>query len=286
MLSLDIARQDFFRTMQQILKLILSLLNMPLLPVGHTTVTLAMLVYIVLLFALLITLSRLFRQRVLEKLLVKSKLDRSMQIAFALYIQYSIICIGIVIILNTAGIEMTALTVVAGAMGLGLSLGLQTIAKNIAGGIMLLVERPIRIGDRIQIGTTSGEVTRIALRSTTVRNDDNIDIIVPNSDFIEQRVSNWTLSGNNVILNIPVVVSSNNDFNQVKQLILDSAGSNAGVLSEPAPEVLLDSFEGGKLHFILRLATADYVGAATHLKSDLLNTIFRQFKEAQIKLDA
>jgi small-conductance mechanosensitive channel len=272
--------------MQKILQLINEILNLPLMPVGHTTVTLAMLIYIICLFAVLIVLSRSFRRRVLEKLLARTTLDINMQNAFAMLMQYGIVGIGIVIILNTAGIEMTALTVVAGALGLGLSLGLQTIAKNVAGGVMILIERPIRIGDRVQIGTTVGDVTHIALRATTIRNDDRIDVIVPNSDFMDQRVSNWTYSTRDVILNVPIAVSTDNDLSQVKQLLLDSAKAHTKVLDEPPPEVLLDSFDGGKLKFVLRVATNDYISAATNLKSDLLKDIFRQFRSSQIKLDA
>jgi small-conductance mechanosensitive channel len=272
--------------MPKILQLIISVLNVPLLPVGHTVVTLASLLYILILCALLIAVSRSFRRRVLERLLEKSKLDRNMQNAFALLLQYSIIGIGMVIILNTAGIEMGALTVLAGAMGIGLSLGMQTIAKNVAGGIMILVERPIRIGDRITIGTTCGDVTNIALRATTIRNDDHIDIIVPNSDFMDQRVSNWTYSTRDVIVNIPIIVSCDNDISIVKEILKNSAKGHPKVLDEPPPEILLDSFEGGKLKFIIRVATNDYVSASINLKSEINNEVLRQFKDSQIKLDA
>ncbi len=264
----------------------LYVVNLPLVPIGKTTLTLAMLSYIIILFTILIFISRAVRQRVLEKLLAKSKLDLTMQNAFAMFMQYSTIAIGAVIILNTAGIEMTALTVVAGAVGIGLSLGLQTIAKSLAGGVMILVERPIRIGDRIQIGTTTGDVTRISLRSTTIRNDDHIDIIVPNADFMEQRVSNWTYSTRDIIVNIPLTVSSENDLDRVIALIEESAKANTKILAEPPPAVLLDSFAAGKMNLIIRIATEDYVSAATTLKSELNTAIMNQFKQAQIKFDS
>lgn len=272
--------------MKKILDLIFYVLNLPLLPVGHTTVTLAMLLYIIILFTILIAISRSIRHRVIEKVLVKSKLDPSMQSAFSMFLQYSFIGIGGVIILNTAGIEMTALTVVAGALGLGLSLGLQTIAKNVAGGIVILVERPIKLGDRVQIGSTTGDVTRIALRSTTIRNDDHVDVIVPNADFMDQRVSNWTFTTKDVILNIPVVVSSDNDLSQVQELIASAAKAHPKILAEPTPEVLLDSFDGGKFKFIIRVATEDFACASISLKSDLNNAIYRSFRESQVKFDA
>ncbi len=272
--------------MHKFFNAIFYVLNLPLVPVGKTTVTLAMMIYIIILFSILILISRAVRQRVLERLLAKSKLDQTMQNAFAMFLQYSTICIGGVIILNTAGIEMTALTVVAGALGIGLSLGLQTIAKNVAGGIMILVERPVRIGDRVQIGTTSGSVTRISLRSTTIRNDDHIDVIVPNADFMEQRVMNWTYSSRDIIMNIPLTVSAENDLTQIKELIESAAKTNPKILAEPAPEVLLDSFGAGKLNLIVRVATEDHISAATNLKSELNTEVLRQFKQSSIKFEA
>lgn len=271
--------------MNKVWHMILHVVNMPLVPVGKTTVTLAMLIYIILLFTLLIVVSRYCRRRILEKLLERSKLDRSMQNAFSMFAQYTFIGIGAVIILNTAGIEMTALTVVAGALGLGLSLGLQTIAKSVAGGIMILIERPVRIGDRIQIGTTTGDVIHIALRSTTVKTDDQIHIIVPNSDFMDQKVINWTYSSRQVILGIPFTVSADNDFSQVKGLIEASAKEHQKVLKDPAPEVIFESFDGGKLKFTMRIATEDYVNS-TSLRSELNADVYKRFKESQIKLEA
>lgn len=262
---------------------ILYVLNMPLLPVGKTVVTLAMLIYILLLFTIMIAFSRYCRHKVFDKLLQRSKLDLSMQNALAMVLQYTLVGIGSIIILNTAGIEMTALTVVAGALGLGLSLGLQTIAKSIAGGIMILVERPIRIGDRIQIGSTTGNVTRIALRSTTVHTDDRIDIIVPNFEFMDQKVINWTYSSKKVILSLPITVSSENDLDKVKSLINEAASKNEKVIDDPAAEIIFDSFESGKLKLILRVATEDYINS-TQLKSDLTESIYRSFTETQIEL--
>lgn len=263
---------------------ILYVLNLPLLPVGKTVVTLAMLLYIILLFTVLIAFSRYCRRQILDKVLQKSKLDLSMQNALAMASQYSFIGIGSIIILNTAGIEMTALTVVAGAMGLGLSLGLQTIAKSVAGGVMILIERPIRIGDRIQIGSTTGDVTRIALRSTTVHTDDHIDIIVPNFEFMDQKVINWTYSSRKVLISMPFTVSGENELAKVKELITDAAKKNTKVLSEPSPEILFESFDSGKLKLNLRVATEDFVNSS-QIKSELNEAIYNSFKDAQIDID-
>lgn len=274
---------DFF---EHLWHAIVYVAQIPLVPVGKTTVTIALLAYILALFSILIAISRSIRRTVVEKLLEKTKLERNMQSFFGMFLQYSFIFLGGVIILNTAGIEMTALTVVAGALGLGLSLGLQTVAKNVAGGIMILIEKPIKIGDRVQIGTTTGDITKIALRSTTIRTDDNIDVIVPNTDFMDQRISNWSLTSRDVYVTFPVVVSVDNNLSEVKELIKDAVKAHPKVLQEPAPNVLIDAFDSGKLRFVIRAATEDYVAAATNrLKSEIYDDLIRRFKEAQVKLD-
>lgn len=268
-------------------QVILYIAQIPLVPVGKTTVTIALLLYIILLFSLLIAVSRSIRKRVLERVLEKTKLERNMQSFFGMFLQYSFVGIGGVIILNTAGIEMTALTVVAGALGLGLSLGLQTVAKNVAGGIMILVEKPVKLGDRIQIGSTTGDVVKIALRSTTIRTDDNIDVIVPNTDFMDQRVSNWTYTSREIILSVPVVVAVENDLSQVKDILRSVVSAHPRVMKEPKPDVLIDSFDSGKMKFMLRFATEDYVAAATNkLRSEIYDDVLRRFREAQVKLDS
>jgi small-conductance mechanosensitive channel len=265
-------------------KFVLYVLNLPLIPVGKTIVTLAMLLYIILLFTLLVASARYCRRKVVDKFLEKSKLDMSMQNALAMFLQYSFIGIGSIIILNTAGIEMTALTVVAGALGLGLSLGLQTIAKSVAGGVMILIERPIRIGDRIQIGSTTGDVIRIALRSTTVHTDDHIDIIVPNFEFMDQKIINWTYSSRKVILTLPITITDENELSRVKELLEQAAKNNSKVIEDPKPEILFESFDSGKLKLTLRVATEDYLNAS-QVRSELMETIYNSFVEANIELN-
>jgi small-conductance mechanosensitive channel len=265
-------------------KFVLYVLNLPLIPVGKTIVTLAMLLYIILLFTLLVASARYCRRKVVDKVLEKSKLDMSMQNALAMFLQYSFIGIGSIIILNTAGIEMTALTVVAGALGLGLSLGLQTIAKSVAGGVMILIERPIRIGDRIQIGSTTGDVIRIALRSTTVHTDDHIDIIVPNFEFMDQKIINWTYSSRKVILTLPITITDENELSRVKELLEQAAKNNSKVIEDPKPEILFESFDSGKLKLTLRVATEDYLNAS-QVRSELMETIYNSFVEANIELN-
>jgi small-conductance mechanosensitive channel len=115
------------------------------------------------------------------------------------------------VILQTVGIDLTALSILTGAVGLGIGFGLQNIASNFISGLIILFERPVRIGDRIAVGDVEGDVMRIGARSTTVLTNDNIDIIIPNSKLITENVVNWTHNERRVRFRIPVTVAFKTD---------------------------------------------------------------------------
>lgn len=259
-------------------------LNIPLFPVGKTTVTLAMILYIVALMWFLVFITGQIRRRAVDPLLAKSPLEEGAKNTVGLALRYATVGIGAVIILNTAGIDMTALTVVAGAIGLGLSLGLQTVARNFVGGVILLAERPIKVGDRIQIAQVTGRVTRIALRATTIKTDDELDVIVPNSDFMNEKVANFTHSTDYVRMSIPVVVDKQSDPEEVTRLLLDVTKDHSSVLPAPPSEVWFDSFGDKGLSFTLRISTN--VGGADSqvLRSKLNHAIFKKLAQSSIKL--
>ena len=261
------------------LDLVYYLLMIPVLPIGKTTVTVWMLIYVGILLALLITIARLVRDRALYPALAKSTLDPGTQHAIGLGVHYLSIGIGALIILNTAGIETTALTVAAGAIGLGLSLGLQTIAKNFIGGIILLFERPIRPGDRIQIAGVTGDVTKIALRATTVRTAEQTDVVIPNGDKKKKKITNW--SSRQAVVSIPIVASSSLEPETVRAILLASALANERVSAEPAPQAWLDSFATETLNYTLRVATADLASAGGLLRSELNLDIYAKLRQEQ-----
>ena len=262
------------------------MLNLRLVPVGKTDLTVGLLLYIIIMLWIVITTSKSFKEKVLEPILAKTNLDTHVQSAVGLISHYAMVAVGAIIVLNTAGIDLTSLTVVVGALGLGLSLGLQTVAKNMAGGFMILYEKPIRIGDRVQISDTVGSVTRIALRATTIRTDDGTDITVPNADFMSNKIINWTSPPKDFRISVPVTVNGIPEIEDVKSALLKLALENPLVLPDPAPEVLLDSFEDSKVKFILRASTKDYSAATGGLKSALNYAIYpaiAKLRDARIK---
>ncbi len=253
------------------------LLTIPVMPVGKTVITVWMLLYVAILLALLITIARLIRDRLLYPALGKSTLDIGAQHSIALVAHYVTVGIGALIILNTAGIETTALTVVAGAVGLGLSLGLQTIAKNFVGGVVLLFERPIKLGDRINIAGVTGDVTKIALRSTTLRTPEQTEVVIPNGDFMTEKITNW--STRQAIVTISMSAIADLEPESVRNIMLTVAGANPRVVADPAPQVWLDSFSDKTLNYVLRVATGDLAAASGLLKSELNLEIYRRVRE-------
>ncbi|MDH4251636.1 MAG: mechanosensitive ion channel, partial [Nitrospira sp.] len=204
--------------------------------------------------------------------------------AIGAIVRYIVVAIGLVIILQTAGINLSTLTVLFGALGIGVGFGLQSITNNFVSGIILLLERPIKVGDRIEVGDVHGDVVNISPRATTIVTNDNIAIIVPNADFISSKVVNWSYTNRDVRFNFPIGVSYGSDPEQVRRILLEVAQAHRGVLKEPGPSVLLDGFGDSSLNFVLRVWTREFSTIPGVLRSELYFSICRAFKEEGIEI--
>jgi small-conductance mechanosensitive channel len=216
--------------------------------------------------------------------LAKSRIDVGVRIAVGTIIRYIVLVIGFIIVFQTVGIDLSTLTILAGALGIGIGFGLQNITNNFVSGIVILFERPIKVGDRIEVGEISGDVMKIAIRATTILTNDNISIIVPNSDFVSSKVINWSHIDRNVRLNFPVSVSYKEDPERIKKVLLDVVANNQGVLKEPKPDVLFEDFGESSLVFNLRVWTREYTNRPGVLKSQLYYAIFKKFREEKIQI--
>jgi small-conductance mechanosensitive channel len=216
--------------------------------------------------------------------LARRDVELGVRQAIATIFHYVFVFIGFLIILSTAGIDVTALNVLAGAIGIGVGFGLQTIANNFISGLIILFERPIKVGDRIQVGDVTGDVVRIAARATSIRTNDNIDIIVPNADFISSQVINWSHSDREVRLHVPVGVSYSSDPEKVREILLEVASEHKGVLKSPAPDVIFVEFGDSSLNFDLRVWTSDYITKPKILRSDMNFAIRKKLKERGIEI--
>lgn len=243
--------------------------DVPLLTVGVTQVTILTVIYLTVFSGLLFYLTGRLRKWIVEQLLSRTKMDVGARQATGSIIRYFVIGVGFIVILQTAGIDLTALNVLAGAVGIGLGFGLQNIVNNFISGLIILFERPIKVGDRIVVGNVEGDVVHIGGRSTTVVTNDNIAIIVPNSKFIVENVINWSHGDPKVRFRIPVSVAYGSDLGLVERLFLEVAAENADILENPAPGVRLMGFGDSGLGLELRAWSTSLV----HRKGLLISAL-------------
>lgn len=271
-------------TLASIINKTRSFLETPIVTLGNTSITLFEISHLIVLVALLFYLSGKLRSLVADRLLVKTTMELGARQATGTIIRYIVIAVGLVIILQTAGIDLTALNVLAGAVGIGLGFGLQNIVNNFISGIIILFERPIKVGDRIVVGEVDGDVVHIGARSTTVVTNDNISIIVPNSKFITENVVNWSHNDRSVRFRIPVSVAYGSDLALVERVLLEAADENINVLKKPVPEARLMEFGDNGLTFEL-LAWSDTLMQRKALLVSVLNrTIYMKFSQHRIEI--
>jgi len=269
--------KDFFIKIKQFF-------DFPVTTIGGTELTLWTIVYLFFLLFLLFYITGKIRRWVIYRLLSKSKIDLGVRIAVGTIFRYLILVIGFIIVLQTVGIDLSTLTILAGALGVGIGFGLQNITNNFVSGIIILFERPIKVGDRIEVGSIRGDVVRISMRATTIVTNDNISIIVPNSEFISSTVINWSHIDRNVRLNFPVFVSYKADPEVVRKTLLEVADGNSGVLKDPKSDVLIDKFGDNSISFNLRVWTREYINRPGVLRSQLYYEILKKFKQNNIEI--
>ncbi len=263
---------------------VIDLLNYNIFALGEARITPLSLFYLIVLAIGLFYISRKLTQLLVSRLLSRTRLDTGAQQAIATIFRYFLIFTGFLIILQTIGINLTTLNVLAGAVGIGIGLGLQNIANNFISGLIVLIERPIKVGDRIEVDDVNGDVVAIGARSTRIRTNDNITIIVPNSKFISENVINWSFESGKIRFKIPVSVAYSSDVDVVTDLLKQVANENEDVSSEPPPSVRLLRFDDNAVYFELRAWSRAKIGRPGLFKSDLNYAIFKKFRENNIEM--
>ena len=186
-------------------------------------------------------------------LLNRLPMDPGARYAYSAVCRYTITAIGIIIVFNTIGIKWANLQWLIAALGVGLGFGLQEVVANFICGLIVLFERPFRVGDTVTIGDISGTVSRIRIRATTVVDWDRKELIVPNKEFIVGRLINWSLSDKYIRIRIPVGIAYGSDTKLAEELLVQAAQKNPRVRSEPAPEAIFKGFGDNSLDFELRV---------------------------------
>jgi small-conductance mechanosensitive channel len=196
--------------------------------------------------------ARIIKLILQEDVLVRVPLKRGVPHAIATAIQYVLLLVGFVLALTAAGFELNRLTLLTGAFGVGIGFGLQNIINNFVSGLILLLERPVQVGDAVQVGTTAGDITRIGIRSSTISTAQGAEVIVPNAKLISDEVTNWTLSNQIRRVEIPVGVAYDSDPERVMRLLVNVAKSNPDVMTEPEPLAVFKGFGDNAMDFELR----------------------------------
>lgn len=251
---------------------------------GESTITVKTILIFVFSVLLLFAVATLLNRFLLKKVFPRYNMNVGVSQSIATIIRYVIIIIGLYIILQGTGIDLSSLGILLGALGVGIGFGLQSITSNFISGIIILFERPVKVGDRIEVGELEGNIASISARATIVITNDNIAVIVPNSDFINSKVVNWSYNDEEVRVRMPVGVSYKEDPDEIRQLLMEIALKHDGVLTIPEPLVIFEGFGDSSLDFTLMVWTKDYIARARLLKSDLYFEIFSAFKERGIEI--
>lgn len=226
-------------------------LTAPILTIGESAFSLTHVLKFILFAILLLWVSIQLRRALNRRIFPRLQVESGAADTLSNIVGWVVLVFGLLVGLQTAGVKLSALNVVFGAIGIGIGFGLQTVAANFVAGVIILIERPIQVGDRIEVGSLHGRVTRIKLRATEVLTNDNIAVIVPNSEFISQRVINWSRGGNRIRVRIPVHVAYGSDPDVVRRALFEAADGLEVVLKDPAPEVRLTGFGESALQFEL-----------------------------------
>ena len=261
--------------MQRVFESIVRVLNAGI--AGSQITPLRLLVVLVLLAALMWVTRRATRWFV-EHILAKRGVDVGLREALGTILRYGLLALGVLVILQAAGIDLTSLNVLVGAIGVGLGFGLQAVTSNFFSGLIILFERPIKIGQRIEIAGVVGQVREIAARATTLVTDENVAVIVPNSQFISERVTNWSRPDTLTAYALTFHVAHASDPDVVRRVLLSAAEAHDDVHKDPPAEVEFLDVGLASLRFQLQVWSSAHLNTAGTLKSDLNFEVWRRLR--------
>jgi potassium efflux system protein len=219
----------------------------------------------------------------LSRVLPRYGAEKGVQLSIARLVHYAVLTVGFFVMLNVLGFRLNQLTLLGGALGVGIGFGLQAIVNNFASGLILLFERPIKVGDTIQLGTEFGEVKNMGLRATVIQTFDNAEIVVPNSDLITGQVTNWTLAERKVRVRVGVGVAYGTEVTKVLEVLQNCAKASPIVLNNPPPAAFFLAFGASSLDFELRVWIHEFLDR-TQVLSDLNQDIENEFAINDIEI--
>ncbi|WP_312418601.1 mechanosensitive ion channel family protein [Shinella sp.] len=245
--------------------------------IGSITISLVGILAGIVLFAVGFVVTRWFQKWVDGNVLARSQVDAGVRNSVRTAVGYAGVALAGLIGISAAGINLSSLALVAGALSLGIGFGLQNIVSNFVSGLILLAERPFKVGDWVVAGTTEGFVRRISVRATEIETFQRQTVIVPNSVLINGQVGNWTHRNKLGRIDIALSVHAGNDPRQVQEIIADVVRSQQGLLRNPEPVVVFQAFSAATLDFEVRAFLADILNG-TAVKSELRAAILERFR--------
>jgi small-conductance mechanosensitive channel len=258
-------------------------LKTTLVTVNQTPITVASLIIFALIVLASVFVTRIFTRMVFDRILKRFHLKDGVRYTLRRLTEYTLHLIGIIIAFQFVGVDLSGLAVIFGLLSVGIGFGLQNVTANFVAGLVLLFERPIKIGDRVTVGDVEGDVEEISMRATRIRTLNNISIIVPNSQFTSSNIVNWSYGDLRVRLDIEVGVSYGSDLDLVLKSLKEIALENPKVLKNPEPDVLLREFGESSWNMRLRL-WIDNPQGHHQIRSEINCAIVRKFREKGIEI--
>jgi len=269
--------------LQEILQGVSGIFSTPMFEVGGNRYSLSLMLTLLVIVIAVFWVSRFLSNWIKRGLLIRIGLDRGSREVIAAFIRYLLSILGMLIVLQTAGVNLSSLTLFAGVLGIGIGFGLQNLASNFISGITLLIEQPMRVGDFVEVDKLLGTVENISIRSTTIRTLDAVSVIVPNVRFVENNIINWSHRDSRCRIHISVGVAYGSDTLLVSEALLDAARKSSRVLTDPPPKVWLKRFGDSSLDFEL-LVWIDQPSESEPIKSGLNFLIERELRQKGVEI--
>lgn len=274
--------EESLKPITEHLKEFLALVTTPIFTVSGSKISLSSLFISVVIVFVAIKLAK-YVGRILNRTLADRNVDSGVRDSLEKFVRYALIVIGILFAMDNLGVSINSLAAVGAVLMVGIGFGLQNIAQNFISGLILLIERPIKVGDIVKVGNTLGRVLDIRVRSTIIQTRDNVTIIVPNSKFVSEEVTNESYLGDKIRHHIAVGVAYGSDVDKVKALLCQAASEHDQVLKDPEPNVLVMDFGDSAIQFDLRFWSTN-IWQIEVISSDIRCSISRMFRDEKIEI--
>jgi len=266
---------------QSVLYYFYFLLFEPFFHIGASPVSIVSITLMLIVVSVSVFLSHYTTNLLKRDIYPKTSIDAGAQSILENFIKYMIITTGVIIGLQLNGINLSVFATIGAGLMVGIGFGLQNVASNFISGIVILLERPIKVGDYVEVDNICGTVDHIQARSTIIKTRENILMVVPNSKFISENVINWSLNDDRVLIKVPIGISYLSNPQRAKDVLLAIARDHEKVLEEPAPVVLLEKFDNSSINLALEIWISD-IQNRFEIISDINYLIYSGFSESDI----